>query len=384
MTLSWGDYVTVPPLPDEVFIDEKKQFDPAYRNVAVAARARSGDAPPAGPEERARAAGHRARLGRRAAPGGALVLEAHARPYTLDQPDGTQAQCDGADGDGRQPPRHTRAAASATSPSRSRCGWRCARAAGLYPRANVTGYASSDLDAALADLHYCDVADYAVGCNTSAGWAAGRRRRGPRRPYRFPARRRGRARRAERRHRRCRIRHGGAGRARSERPGCLARRARASFRRTTKPGSRSSEATIAGIAGAPRQATAQRLIASARQARDRIAAGIALLRRGSPRAPRIPGDERGGRTRRPAARGRSGRRSRRRSAPRNGGRSSSPSSCSTFPACRTGCIPTARSWTCSSSRPAAARRRPISASPPGRSRIAASPTAARSAPALPC
>src|SRR5258708_27470903 len=41
---------------------------------------------------------------------------------------------------------------------------------GLYPRANVTGYASSDLDAALADLHYCDVADYAVGCNTSSGW----------------------------------------------------------------------------------------------------------------------------------------------------------------------------------------------------------------------
>src|SRR5258708_38960827 len=43
-------------------------------------------------------------------------------------------------------------------------------AAGLYPRANVTGYASSDPDAALADLHYCDVAEYAVGCNTSAGW----------------------------------------------------------------------------------------------------------------------------------------------------------------------------------------------------------------------
>jgi hypothetical protein len=31
--LSWGDYVTVPPLPDEVFIDEKAQFDPVYRNV---------------------------------------------------------------------------------------------------------------------------------------------------------------------------------------------------------------------------------------------------------------------------------------------------------------------------------------------------------------
>src|SRR5712671_2411305 len=33
VTLIWGDYVTVPPLPDEVFVDEKAQFDPAYRNV---------------------------------------------------------------------------------------------------------------------------------------------------------------------------------------------------------------------------------------------------------------------------------------------------------------------------------------------------------------
>ena len=33
VTLTWGDYVTIPPLPDEVFVDEKTQFDPAYRNV---------------------------------------------------------------------------------------------------------------------------------------------------------------------------------------------------------------------------------------------------------------------------------------------------------------------------------------------------------------
>src|SRR4029077_4363525 len=37
------------------------------------------------------------------------------------------------------------------------------------------------------------------------------------------------------------------------------------------------QATIESIAGAPRQMTAQRLVASARQARDRIAAGISLL-----------------------------------------------------------------------------------------------------------
>src|SRR6516164_4888165 len=31
VTLSWGDYVTIPPLPDEVFIDENAQYDPSYR-----------------------------------------------------------------------------------------------------------------------------------------------------------------------------------------------------------------------------------------------------------------------------------------------------------------------------------------------------------------
>jgi hypothetical protein len=33
VALSWGDYVTVPPLPETVFVDEKAQFDPAYRTV---------------------------------------------------------------------------------------------------------------------------------------------------------------------------------------------------------------------------------------------------------------------------------------------------------------------------------------------------------------
>jgi len=33
VAVSWGDYVTIPPLPDEVFVDDKASFDPAYRNV---------------------------------------------------------------------------------------------------------------------------------------------------------------------------------------------------------------------------------------------------------------------------------------------------------------------------------------------------------------
>ena len=33
VALNWGDYVTIPPLPESVFEDEKAQFDPAYRTV---------------------------------------------------------------------------------------------------------------------------------------------------------------------------------------------------------------------------------------------------------------------------------------------------------------------------------------------------------------
>lgn len=43
---------------------------------------------------------------------------------------------------------------------------------GLDPRTDLTGRGSSDLDAALADLHYPDVADYARGSNALAGWHA--------------------------------------------------------------------------------------------------------------------------------------------------------------------------------------------------------------------
>jgi hypothetical protein len=170
VTLSWGDYVTVPPLPDEVFTDERSQYDPAYRNVQwqrVPGQAtlrlpvpeNGRGRPPLVPGS---AGAQRA--------GGALVLEAHARPYSLDQPDGTK--------------RHLMAMTVMVVNRRNNTRRRFSdvtfafqvrlevrSAPGLYPRANVTGYASSDLDAALADLHYCDVADFAVGCNTSAGWA---------------------------------------------------------------------------------------------------------------------------------------------------------------------------------------------------------------------
>ena len=33
VTLTWGDYTTIPPLPPEVLLDEQAQYDPSFRSV---------------------------------------------------------------------------------------------------------------------------------------------------------------------------------------------------------------------------------------------------------------------------------------------------------------------------------------------------------------
>ncbi|WFU56823.1 DISARM system helicase DrmA [Bradyrhizobium pachyrhizi] len=274
VSLNWGDYVTVPPLPDEVFLDEKKQFDPAFRNVQwqrVPGEATLRLPVPNGRGRRVIVPGS-AGVQR---PGGALYLEAHARPYVLDQPDGST----------RNVMALTVTVVNRRSSTRRRfidvsfafqVRLEVRSAPGLYPRANVTGYASSDLDAALADLHYCDVADYAVGCNTSAGWepdedgvvraaytdflpAAEVERVEPNEDI-------------------------GGVEFGMEALAALAASGPEALRDALRQLPAHYEdwiieqqATIATIQGVPRQATAQRLVAAARQARDRLAEGIALL-----------------------------------------------------------------------------------------------------------
>jgi hypothetical protein len=274
-TLSWGDYVTIPPLPDEVFTDEKSQFDPAYRNVqwqrVPGQETLSLPMPENGRGPRKLVPGSAGAQ----RPGGALFLEAHARPYTLNQPDGTK--------------RHLKALTVMVVNRRNNTRRRFSDVTfafqvrlevrappGLYPRANVTGYASSDLDAALADLHYCDVAEYAVGCNTSAGWLPDEDGvvRAAYTDF-LPA---AEVERVEPNEDIGDVEFG------MEALAALA----ASGPDALRDGLRhlpthyeawiaAQQASIAGIAGSPRQETAQRLIDSARQARDRIAAGIALL-----------------------------------------------------------------------------------------------------------
>lgn len=273
--LSWGDYVTVPPLPDEVFIDDKAQFDPAYRNVQwqrVPGRATLRLPVPENGRGRAMLVPGSAGVQRA---GGALYLEAHARPYTLDQPDGTK--------------RHLRALTVMVVNRRNNTRRRFSditfafqvrlevrSAVGLYPRANVTGYSSSDHDAALADLHYCDVADYAVGCNTSAGWAPDEDGvvRAAHTDF-LPA---AEVERVEPNENIGDVEFGMEALAALAATGPDALREGLRHLPTHyEAWIALQQAKVAGIAGAPRQATAQRLIDSARQARDRIAAGILLL-----------------------------------------------------------------------------------------------------------
>jgi hypothetical protein len=276
VTLHWGDYVTIPPLPEAVFIDEKAQFDPAYRNVQwhrVPGRATLLlPSPENGRGQRVIVPGS-AGVQR---PGGALVLEAHARPYTLDQPDGTK--------------RHLRALTVMVVNRRKSARWRfsdvtfafqvrleirCAHS--LHPRGDFTGYGSSDLDAALADLHYRDVVDYTVGCNTSAGWQPDEDGvvRSAHSDF-LPA---AELERVEPNETIADVEFGKEALAGFAASGPEALRNALRFLpEHYEAWLALQQAGIGGIPGAPRQATAQRLITSARQARDRIVAGIELLR----------------------------------------------------------------------------------------------------------
>ena len=57
-------------------------------------------------------------------------------------------------------------------PMPSRPGWRCAARPAWCRGTTSPAYRSDDEDLRIADLHYRDEAEYAVGRNTSAGWAA--------------------------------------------------------------------------------------------------------------------------------------------------------------------------------------------------------------------
>ena len=169
VVLSWGDYATEPPLPEEVLTEQSDEYRQAVpRRCAGAAclvRRPSGFPCRTGAEIAFWCPGRAARSARR----GALVIEAHARPYEIRQPDGSIARVRALTVMvvNRRPPVRRRFA-DVTLAFQVRLELRCA--SGFFPRHDLSGYGSADEDAALADLHYRDVAEYAVGRDISAGW----------------------------------------------------------------------------------------------------------------------------------------------------------------------------------------------------------------------
>jgi len=169
ITATWGDYVTEPPLPPEVFLDDAAAFDPRYKDIVwnrIPGRA-VVTIPVPNPGQRvartlAGSSGHQR-------PGGGLVVEAFARPYSLIQPDGSKAEVVALTimlVNRRDPTR--RRFADVTFAFQVKLEVRSELP--LHPRVDMTGFGSADPDAATSDLHYCDVAEYAVGNATSAGW----------------------------------------------------------------------------------------------------------------------------------------------------------------------------------------------------------------------
>jgi hypothetical protein len=312
-------------------------------------------------------------------PGGGLVVEAHARPYTLDLPDGSKRALRALIVTVVNRRKATqRRFGDVTFAFQVRLEVRCT--AGLFPRSDMTGFGSSDADAATADLHYRDVAEYAIGCNASAGWTKDEDAevRAAFTDFLPSAE----VERVEPNEQISGVEF------EMEKLSALAATGADALADSLADLPRQYESWIAGqetaigsIPGAPRQATATRLIASARMARDRIVAGVELLRSD-------PSARFAFRAMNEAV----ARAARQREAILRGGDPTAQRAPKWRPfqlafillnlqGLRTRLALTARLSISCSSRLAAARRKPISALPPGRSRTAGSPIRASSGPA---
>jgi hypothetical protein len=165
--VTWGDYLTEPPLSAIQLVQEggaepEVEWLRQPRDVTVELPVPEGGkgSPVVVPESAARGL-----------PGGALELVAHARPFTITLPG--------------EAPREVRALSVFLVNRRPAARRRYADVAyafqvrleicckdGLVPRHDLSAYRSEDDDQRIADLHYRDEVEYAVGRNTSAGWEA--------------------------------------------------------------------------------------------------------------------------------------------------------------------------------------------------------------------
>jgi hypothetical protein len=175
--VSWGDYRTEPPLPEDILAPgepeqvgedgKRKKKDrpkvdwvraPQQRTVRLAVSEGRGDAVVI-PESAA--AQHR---------GGGLTLETHARLFSYSTPHGDeQARALTVFLVNRRSVPH-RFYADVSYVFQARLDLVCPQ--GFRPRRDISAYRSGDFDLRVADLHYRDVCEYAVGRNSAAAWSA--------------------------------------------------------------------------------------------------------------------------------------------------------------------------------------------------------------------
>lgn len=167
VTVTWGDYTTEPPMTVlELEESGRNAQAPNWRRHARRSQL-SLPIPAQGRGDRV-IVPDSAAPGR---PGGGLVVEAVARPYKVKQPDGGTVEMRVVTVllVNRRPTLPNRAA-DLTAAFQVRLELACAE--GLLPRADLSAVDDDDFDRRLADLHYRDVVEYAVGHTTSAGWEA--------------------------------------------------------------------------------------------------------------------------------------------------------------------------------------------------------------------
>ncbi|GJE42624.1 DISARM system helicase DrmA [Methylobacterium soli] len=173
--VTWGDYATVPPLPDSVLLGEpetdedgkpkrRRREDVNWVRAPKERRLRLV-VPEAG---RATAIVVPESAAEQAAIGG-LELDAHARLFSYETPDGGREEVRALTVvlvNRRRPAGRFYADVAFAFQARLRL--ICAQ--GLRPRRDLSGLKSADPDLRLADLHYRDVCEWAVGRNTAARW----------------------------------------------------------------------------------------------------------------------------------------------------------------------------------------------------------------------
>ena len=176
--VSWGYYHTEPPLPQEVLApDEFAQSEVGGKRKKIERPLVDVRAPQhrvvrlVVPEGR----GEPVVIPESAAPqlkggGGIQTLEIHARLFTYRKPDGEEkARALTVFLVNRRSVPH-RFYTDVSYVFQARIELVCPQ--GFRPRRDISGYWSDDFDMQIADLHYRDVCEYAVGRNSAAAWDA--------------------------------------------------------------------------------------------------------------------------------------------------------------------------------------------------------------------